>query len=155
MPGREVRLRYAYLVTCTGFDRDADGNVVRVHCSYDPQTRGGDAPDGRKVRGTIHWVSATHAVEAEVRLYETLFTSEDPMSWPESVDFTDGLNPDSRRVLMGCQVEPSLAGAATGDRFQFERTGYFAVDEGSAAGTLVFNRTVSLRDTWAKIQKKG
>ncbi len=135
--------------------KDADGEIVELRCSYDPQTRGGDAPDGRKVKGTLHWVSAAHALPAEVRLYETLFTQEDPMSWQEGGDFTDGLNPDSKRVLTGCRVEPSLADAAVAERFQFERTGYFAVDEDSAAGALVFNRTVSLRDSWAKVQKKG
>jgi len=151
-PGREVRLRYAYLVTCIDVVKDASGEVIEVHCTYDPATRGGDAPDGRKVRGTLHWVSAAHAVDAEVRLYDRLFTNEDPEEDVE--DFVVNLNPDSLEVLTGCKVEPSLAGAATGSRTQFERKGYFCVDPDSSKGGLVFNETVSLRDTWAKIQAK-
>jgi glutaminyl-tRNA synthetase len=152
-PGREVRLRYAYLVTCTGVVKDESGEVVEVHCTYDPATRGGDAPDGRKVKGTLHWVSAAQAVDAEVRLYDRLFTQEDPEDVPEG-DFTSTINPDSLEVLTGCKVEPSLAGASVGSRYQFERKGYFCVDPDSADGGLVFNETVSLRDSWAKIQKK-
>jgi len=153
-PGREVRLRYAYFITCDEVVKDADGEITELRCSYDPATRGGDAPDGRKVKGTLHWVSAPHALDAEVRLYDKLFVPEDPMSWEEGGDYTDGLAPDSKRVLTGCKVEPSLATAEPEDRFQFERTGYFAVDEDSAEGALVFNRTVSLRDTWARVQKQ-
>jgi glutaminyl-tRNA synthetase len=152
-PGREVRLRYAYLVTCTSATLDDSGEVVEVHCTYDPETRGGDAPDGRRVRGTIHWVSAEHAVDAEVRNFEPLFTESDP---EKGGDFRANLNPDSRRVLRGCKVEPSLASAASGSRYQFERQGYFCVDSAdSAPGALVFNRTVALRDSWAKIVKKS
>jgi glutaminyl-tRNA synthetase len=135
--------------------KDADGNVIEVHCTYDPATRGGDSPDGRKVKGTIHWVSAAHALDAEVRLYDHLFTKENPDDVPEGEDFTASLNPNSLEVLTGCKVEPSLAGAAPGDRYQFERQGYFCVDPDSTAEKLVFNRTVSLRDTWAKIQKQS
>ncbi len=158
-PGREVRLRYAYLVTCIDVVKDASGEVIEVHCTYDPATRGGDAPDGRKVRGTLHWVSAAHAVDAEVRLYDRLFTQENPEDVEEvdathPKDFTTTVNPDSLEVLTSCKVEPSLAGAATGSRTQFERKGYFCVDPDSSKGGLVFNETVSLRDTWAKIQAK-
>jgi glutaminyl-tRNA synthetase len=151
-PGREVRLRYAYLVTCTDVVKDEAGEVVEVHCTYDPATRGGDAPDGRKVKGTLHWISAAHAVDAEVRLYDRLFTNESPEEDVE--DFMVNLNPDSLEVLTGCKVEPSLSGAATGSRYQFERKGYFCVDPDSSKGDLVLNETVSLRDTWAKIQAK-
>ena len=154
-PGREVRLRYAYFITCDEVIKDDAGEIVELRCRYDPETRGGDAPDGRKVKGTLHWVSAAHAVDAEVRLYETLFSKEDPMSWDAGDDYADGLTPDSKQVLRGCKVEPSLADAAVGDRFQFERTGYFAVDPDSTQESLVFNRTVSLRDTWAKVQKQS
>jgi glutaminyl-tRNA synthetase len=151
-PGREVRLRYAYFVTCTDVVKDASGEVIEVHCTHDPATRGGDAPDGRKVKGTLHWVSAAHAVDAEVRLYDRLFTSENPEEDVE--DFTVNINPNSLEVLTGCKVEPGLAGAAPGSRYQFERQGYFCVDPDSSNGRLVFNETVSLRDTWAKIQAK-
>ncbi|MBN1979768.1 MAG: glutamine--tRNA ligase/YqeY domain fusion protein [Anaerolineae bacterium] len=156
-PGREVRLRYAYLVTCTDVVKDASGEVIQVHCTYDPATRGGDAPDGRKVKGTLHWVSAAHAVDAEVRLYDRLFVNENPEEDVE--DFMVNLNPDSLEVLTGCKVESSLAGAATGSRYQFERQGYFCVDLDSASlgseeERLVFNETVSLRDSWAKIQAR-
>jgi glutaminyl-tRNA synthetase len=151
-PGREVRLRYAYLVACTGVVKDEAGEVVEVHCTYDPATRGGDAPDGRKVKGTLHWVSAAHAVDAEVRLYDRLFTNESPEEDVE--DFMVNLNPDSLEVLNGCKVEPSLAGATVGSRYQFERKGYFCVDPDSDGAGLVFNETVSLRDSWAKIQAK-
>jgi glutaminyl-tRNA synthetase len=155
-PGREVRLRYAYFVTCVGVVKDEEtGEIVELRCSYDPATRGGDAPDGRKVRGTLHWVSASHALEAEARLYDVLFTREDPDDVGEGEDLTDSLNPRSLEVLSGCRIEPSLAGASPGSQYQFERLGYFCVDPDSAEGTLVFNRTVTLRDTWAKITKKS
>jgi glutaminyl-tRNA synthetase len=130
------------------------GEITEIHCTYDPATRGGNAPDGRKVKSTIHWVSADHAIDAEVRLYDNLFTKEDPNEVAEGQDFTANLNPNSLEVLMGCKVEPGLAEAKAGDRFQFERLGYFCVDPDSAPGRLVFNRTVALRDTWAKIEKK-
>jgi len=152
-PGREVRLRYGYFVTCTQVVKNDQGEVVEVHCSYDPATRGGNAPDGRKVKATIHWVSAAHAVDAEVRLYDTLFTREDPNQTEEGRDFTANLNPKSLEVLRGAKLEPSLAGVAAGSRFQFERLGYFCVDPESKPGTPVFNRTVALKDTWAKIEK--
>jgi len=151
-PGIEVRLRYAYIVKCTGVTRDASGQVVEVRCTYDPASRGGDS-GGRKVKGTIHWVSASHSLGAEVRLYDTLFTAPKP---DEAEDFKSVLNPSSLGVLMGCRVEPALAGVKAGERFQFERHGYFCVDSrDSAPGRLVFNRTVGLRDTWAKIEKSG
>jgi glutaminyl-tRNA synthetase len=162
-PGREVRLRYAYFITCTGVVKDASGNVAELHCTYDPATKGGNAPDGRKVKSTIHWVSAEHAVDAEVRVYETLFACEDPNIVPEGLpegqDFTVNLNPKSLEVVSGAKLEPSLRDAAPGNRYQFERLGYFAVDPDSApdstGGKLVFNRTVALRDTWAKIEAKS
>jgi glutaminyl-tRNA synthetase len=153
-PGREVRLRYGYFITCTGVVKDGAGRLVQLHCTYDPDTRGGNAPDGRKVKSTIHWVSAAHAVPAEVRLYENLFVRENPGDDSEGKPFTDYLNPNSLEVLTGCQLEPSLAGAAVGSRYQFERLGYFCPDLDSKPGALVFNRTVALRDTWAKIEKK-
>jgi len=154
-PGREVRLRYAYFVTCTECVKDDDGNVVELHCTYDPATRGGNAPDGRKVKSTIHWVSAAHAAPAEVRLYDHLFSKEDPFDAPEGEDYKSNLNPKSLEILTGCQVEPSLKTAKGGSRWQFERMGYFCVDSvESTPGRLVFNRTVTLRDPWAKIQKK-
>ena len=152
--GREVRLRYAYFVTCTEVVKDTSGEVMELHCTYDPATRGGDSPDGRKVKGTIHWVSAEHAVDATVNLYDNLFTKENPEQTEEDEDFTVNLNSDSLKVLKGCKVEPSLAEATPEDRFQFERLGYFCVDKDSSPGGLVFNRTVSLRDTWAQMQKK-
>ena len=154
-PGREVRLRYAYFITCNEVVKNDAGEVVELRCSYDPETRGGDAPDGRKVKGTLHWVSAAHALDAEVRLYETLFSTEEPMKTEEGEDFLVNLNPNSKEVLTGCKVEPSLESAEAGAQFQFERTGYFCVDEASAPGALVFNRTVTLRDTWAKVVKKS
>jgi glutaminyl-tRNA synthetase len=154
-PGREVRLRYAYLVTCTGAVRDADGRVVEVHCTYDPATRGGDAPDGRRVQGTIHWVSAERAVDCEVRLYDRLFTEPDPDDLPGGADFTTALNPASLVVVRGAKVEPSVAADPPGSRYQFERTGYFVMDEAdSRPGAPVFNRTVGLRDSWAKVKGK-
>ena len=151
-PGREVRLRNAYLVTCTEVIKNAAGEIVELRGTYDPATRGGDAPDGRKVKATLHWVSAAHAVDAGIRLYDRLFTAEDPegAAARDGADFTALLNPQSLEVLQGCKVEPSLARAASGARFQFERQGYFAVDPDSAPGGLVFNRTVSLKDSWAK-----
>lgn len=154
-PGREVRLRYAYFVTCTGVVKDdRTGEILEVHCTYDPASRGGNSPDGRKVKSTMHWVSAAHAVEAEVRLYDHLFLKDNPNQAEEGRDFTDHLNPDSLEVLTGCRLEPSLREAAVpGDRFQFERLGYFCVDPDSKPDRLVFNRTVTLRDTWAKIEK--
>ncbi|MDX2030384.1 MAG: glutamine--tRNA ligase/YqeY domain fusion protein [Blastocatellia bacterium] len=154
-PGREVRLRYAYLITCQSVVKDADGNVVELHCTYDPATRGGNTPDGRKVKSTIHWVSAAHAVDAEVRLYDNLFTKEDPNEVDEGQDFTANLNPNSLETLVGCKVEPMLADAVAGTRYQFERMGYFCVDPASTAGAPVFNRTIGLRDTWAKIEQRG
>ena len=153
-PGREVRLRYAYFVTCTDVVKNEQGDVVELRCTYDPATRGGDAPDGRKVKATLHWVSAAEALDAEVRMYDNLFTKEDPEDVEEGQDFTTTLNPKSLEILKDCKVEPSLAGAEALQRYQFERIGYFCVDPDSAADNLVFNRTVGLRDTWAKIQKQ-
>ena len=153
-PGREVRLRYGYLVTCTSVVKDSDGNVVELHCTYDPATRGGNTPDGRKVKSTIHWVSASHAVDSEVRLYDTLFMKENPNEVEEGQEFTANLNPNSLEVLSRCKVEPSLRDATPGNRYQFERLGYFTVDSSSASGKLVFNRTIGLRDTWSKVQQR-
>jgi glutaminyl-tRNA synthetase len=150
-PGNEVRLRYAYLVKCTGVVKDDAGNVVEVHCTYDPDTRGGNTPDGRKVKSTIHWVAAQHALPVEVRLYDQLFTTERP----DDGDLDAIINPDSLQVLTPCYVEPALLRATPGEHFQFERTGYFCVDPDSADGRLVFNRTVGLRDTWGKIEQTG
>jgi glutaminyl-tRNA synthetase len=154
-PGREVRLRYGYFVTCTSVVKNEHGEVVEVHCTYDPATRGGNAPDGRKVKATIHWVSAAHALDAEVRLYDKLFTKPNPNEVEEGQDFTANLNPNSLEVLRGCKLEPSLATSAVGARFQFERLGYFCVDIDSAPGKLVFDRTVALKDTWAKVAQRG
>ncbi|MBZ5513201.1 MAG: glutamine--tRNA ligase/YqeY domain fusion protein [Acidobacteriia bacterium] len=154
-PGREVRLRYGYLVTCTGVVKNEKGEVVEVHCTYDPATRGGNTPDGRKVKSTIHWVSAAHAVDAEVRLYDTLFTSEDPSQVEPGKDFTSNLNPNSLEIVSHARLEPSLANAAPGSRYQFERLGYFCADPDSISGKPVFNRTVALKDTWAKIEKRA
>ena len=154
-PGKEVRLRYAYFVTCTDVIKDDDGEVVELRCTYDPATRGGDAPDGRKVKATIHWVSEAHALDAEVRLYDHLFDQPDPEDLPEGVDYKSNLNPRSLQVLSGCKLEPGLKEAEPGSRFQFERLGYFCVDtKDSAPGKPVFNRTVTLRDTWAKVGKQ-
>jgi glutaminyl-tRNA synthetase len=153
-PGREVRLRYAYLVTCEDVVKDDRGEVVELHCTYDPETRGGDAPDGRKVKGTLHWVSAAHALDAEVRLYDRLFTQKDPEDVEEGEDFFVNVNPASRETLAGCKVEPGLAGAQVGDRYQFERQGYFCVDPDSTGNRLIFNRALPLRDTWARIQRQ-
>lgn len=154
-PGREVRLRYGYFVTCTGVVKNDAGVVVELRCTYDPATRGGDAPDGRKVRATLHWVSAAHGLDAEVRLYDRLFLKEDPFDVPEGQEFIANLNPHSLEVLTGCKVEPSLEGKEAGYTCQFERQGYFCVDPDTTADGLVFNETVPLRDTWAKIQAKG
>jgi len=153
-PGREVRLRYGYFITCTSVVKNEKGDVVEVHCTYDPATRGGNAPDGRKVKSTIHWVSAAHALDAEVRIYENLFTKEDPNQVEEGQEFTANLNPNSLEVVACAKLEPSLANAVVGGRYQFERLGYFCVDSDSKAGKLVFNRTVALKDTWAKVEKK-
>jgi glutaminyl-tRNA synthetase len=153
-PGREVRLRYGYFIRCTDVVKDErTGDIVELHCTYDPATRGGNAPDGRKVKATIHWVSAAHAVDAEVRLYDTLFTRENPGDDSEGLDFTDYINPKSLEVLSACKLEPSLAAAPHGSRYQFERLGYFSVDPDSRPGRPAFNRTVGLRDTWAKIEQ--
>jgi glutaminyl-tRNA synthetase len=154
-PGREVRLRYGYFVTCKGVVKNEKGEVIEVHCTYDPATRGGNnPPDGRKVKSTIHWVSAAHAVNAEVRIYENLFSKEDPNEVSEGEDFTANLNPLSLEVLSDAKVEPSLANPKAGARYQFERLGYFCADPDSTPGKPVFNRTVALKDTWAKIEKK-
>ena len=152
-PGREVRLRYAYFITCKDVIKDDHGKIVELRCTYDPETRGGDSPDGRKVKATLHWVSEEHAIEAEVRLYEHLFTRENASDVEEGGDWKDNINIDSMTVLPTCYVEPSLTGSEAGDRIQFERKGYFCVDPDSTNEKLVFNRTVSLRDTWARIQK--
>ena len=156
-PGKEVRLRYAYFVKCTGFVKDpATGEVSEVHCTYDPATRGGDAPDGRKVKSTLHWVSARHAMDAEARLYDALFTKRDPGDAPEGSDFRANLNPDSLEVIPSCKVEPSLKNAAPGGRYQFERLGYFYLDpKSSGGGEKVFNRIVTLKDSWAKVEAKA
>ena len=154
-PGREVRLRYAYFITCVKVVKDEKtGEIVELHCTYDPKTKGGDSPDGRKVKATLHWVSAAHSIEPEVRLYDYLFTAKNPSDKKEAEDFKDCLNPKSLETLTSCRAEPSLAGALPGSRYQFERLGYFCVDSvDSSESKLVFNRTVTLRDNWAKIQK--
>jgi glutaminyl-tRNA synthetase len=156
-PGREVRLRYAYFIKCLEAVKDpATGEVVELRCTYDPATRGGDAPDGRKVKATLHWVSAAHAVDAEVRLYDTLFTRRDAGEVEEGADWKSNLNPKSLEVIAGCKAEPGLKDAPPGFRFQFERLGYFCADSrDTAPGRPVFNRTVTLRDTWANIKKAG
>ena len=153
-PDREVRLRYAYFLTCVNVVKDTAGEVTELRCTYDPETRGGYAPDGRKVRGTIHWVSAAQSVESEVRLYDHLFTKENPEDVVDGEDYTDALNPASLEILTGCRAEPSVAAAAVGTRYQFERRGYFCVDPDSSPDAPVFNRTVGLRDTWARIEKR-
>ncbi|MHC5087201.1 MAG: glutamine--tRNA ligase/YqeY domain fusion protein [Planctomycetota bacterium] len=153
-PGREVRLRYAFFITCNEVIKDDAGNITELHCTYDPQTRGGDAPDGRKVKATLHWVSAEHAVDAEVRLYEHLFKKENPDDTEDGQDFTANINPESLSVLANCKAEPAVAEMKPLDRCQFERLGYFCMDPDSTAEKLVFNKTVGLRDTWAKIQKQ-
>ena len=153
-PGKEVRLRYGYFITARSVVKNERGEVVEVHCTYDPATRGGNAPDGRKVKSTIHWVSAPHAIDAEVRLYDKLFVKEDPDDVAEGEDFTANLNPSSLEVVPSAKLEPSLAGAPAGSRYQFERIGYFCVDPDTKPAKLVFNRTVALKDTWAKIEKR-
>jgi glutaminyl-tRNA synthetase len=154
-PGKEVRLRYGYFITCTGVVKDEKtGEVIEVHCTYDPATRGGNAPDGRKVKSTIHWVSAAHAQDAEVRLYENLFAREDPNRVEEGQDFTVNLNPNSLEVVPHAKAEPSLAGGGKLSHYQFERLGYFCVDPDSTPAHPVFNRTVGLRDALAKIEKR-
>jgi glutaminyl-tRNA synthetase len=154
-PGREVRLRYAYFITCVDVVKDtASGEVIELHCTYDPATRGGDAPDGRKVKGTLHWVSVKHAISAQVHLYDHLFSKENPNEVDAGQDFTAYLNPTSIEILKDCKLEPSLAAAKPADLYQFERLGYFCVDAKDATPDApVFNRTVTLRDTWAKILK--
>jgi glutaminyl-tRNA synthetase len=153
-PGREVRLKHAYYITCQDVVKDeATGEVIELRCTYDPESRGGWTPDGRKVRGTLHWVSATHALNAEVRLYDHLFTKSDPRDVEEGEDFRSYTNPDSLEVLASSKVEPSLGGAMAGSRFQFLRMGYYCADPDSSDQKLVFNRTVPLRDTWARIER--
>jgi glutaminyl-tRNA synthetase len=151
-PGREVRLRFAYFITCQDVIKDDAGEVVALHCTYDPATKGGDAPDGRKVKGTIHWVSAADALDAEVRLYNPLYTRADPGA---EGDFVDDINPDSLEILTGCKLEPSLAEMAADAPVQFERTGYFIPDPDGTPDAPVYNRTVALRDSWAKAKGKG
>ncbi|MCL6642570.1 MAG: glutamine--tRNA ligase/YqeY domain fusion protein [Candidatus Bipolaricaulota bacterium] len=151
-PGREVRLRYAYFIKCVDVIKDSQGNVIELHCTYDPATRGGEAPDGRRVKATIHWVSAQHAIDAEVRLYDRLFTKPDPLDVPEGHDWKENINPNSLVVLTNCKLEPSLASAQVEDRFQFERKGYFCVDPDSTEKKLVFNRTVTLKGEWDKVK---
>jgi glutaminyl-tRNA synthetase len=153
-PGREVRLRYGYFITANSLVKNDAGEVVEVHCTYDPATRGGNSPDGRKVKSTIHWVSAAHAIDAEVRLYDKLFTKEDPNQVDEGQEFTANLNPNSLEVITNAKLEPSLTNAPVEGRYQFERLGYFCVDPDSKPGRPVFNRTVALKDTWAKVEKK-
>jgi glutaminyl-tRNA synthetase len=153
-PGREVRLRCAYFITCQEVVKDDQGEVVELRCTYDPATRGGDSPDGRRVKATLHWVPAAQSIAVEVRLYDRLFSVEDPERAADGKTFLDNLNPHSLDVLHDCRAEPSLAGVAAGERFQFERLGYFCVDPDSRPGAPVFNRTVSLRDTWARIALK-
>jgi len=154
-PGREVRLRYAYFVKCKEVVKNEKGEAIEVHCTYDPATRGGNTPpDGRKVKATIHWVSAAHAIDAEVRLYDTLFSRADPNQSQEGKEFTSNLNPDSLQVINKAKLETSLLNASPGSRYQFERLGYFCVDRDSSPGKPVFNRTVALKDTWAKIEKR-
>ena len=153
-PGREVRLRYGYFIRCVDAVKDESGEVVELRCTYDPETRGGSAPDGRRVRATLHWVSAKHAIRADVRLYDTLFTNPNPYDVPEGKTWTDFINPESLTVLTGCKLEPSLSDAAVGEILQFERTGYFVKDPDSTSDTPVFNRSVPLRDTWARLQRQ-
>ena len=153
-PGREVRLRYAYFVTCTEVKTDEAGNVLEIHCTYDPASKGGNSPDGRKVKGTIHWVSAKHAIPAEVRLYDHLFLADDPNDVPEGKTFLDLVNPDSMKTVQA-RLEPAMAAVKVGEAVQFERVGYFCKDRDSTEALAVFNRTATLRDSWAKIEKKG
>ncbi|MCS7032427.1 MAG: glutamate--tRNA ligase family protein, partial [Phycisphaerae bacterium] len=153
-PGREVRLRWGYFIRAEKVIKDASGNIVEVHCTYDPATRGGDAPDGRKVKGTIHWVSAAHAIDVEVRLYDRLFLVPEPAKAPEGKDWTANLNPNSLEIIPHAKLEPSVKGAPVGKHYQFERHAYFVVDKDSTPQKLVFNRSVSLKDSWAKEQQK-
>jgi glutaminyl-tRNA synthetase len=154
-PGREVRLRYSYFIKCVDVVKNEHGEVVELHCTYDPTTRGGEAPDGRKVKATIHWVSAAHALEAEVRQYSNLFDRPNPNEDVDGRDFTSFINPNSLEIVASCRVEPGLKNAKPGSRYQFERIGYFCVDPDTTTDKLVFNRTVSLKDEWAKIQQKS
>ena len=154
-PDREVRLRYGYFIKCVEAVKDDSGEVVELRCTYDPETRGGSAPDGRRVRATLHWVSAEHALDAEVRLYDSLFSVPNPYDVPEGKTWTDFINPDSLTVLSGCKLEPSVADIQVGVPLQFERVGYFVKDRDSTPETPVFNRSVPLRDTWARIQRRG
>jgi glutaminyl-tRNA synthetase len=153
-PGREVRLRYGYFITCTSVVKNEKGEVIEVHCTYDPASKGGNSPDGRKVKATIHWVSAAHAIEAEVRIYENLFLKENPSDVEEGQDVLDNLNPSSLEIIPDAKVEPSLSNAIAGTRYQFERLGYFCVDPDSKPGNPVFNRTVALKDAWGRLEKK-
>jgi glutaminyl-tRNA synthetase len=153
-PGREVRLRYGYFITCTSVVKNEKGEVIEVHCTYDPASKGGNSPDGRKVKATIHWVSAAHAIEAEVRIYENLFLKENPSDVEEGQDVLDNLNPSSLEIIPDAKVEPTLSNAIAGTRYQFERLGYFCVDPDSKPGNPVFNRTVALKDAWARVEKK-
>ena len=153
-PGREVRLRYAYFVTCVDVIKDDSGEITEIHCTYDPETQGGDAPDGRKVRATLHWVSANHARSAEVRLFDRLFGTEYPEEVEEGQDFTLNINPVSMEIIESAYLEPGLNTSPAGTRFQFERLGYFVVDSDTSPDKPVFNRTLPLRDTWARLQKK-
>ncbi len=152
-PGKEIRLKHAYYIRCDEVVKDAQGSITELRCTYDPESRGGWTQDGRKVLGTSHWVSAAHAVDAEVRLYDKLLSVPDPAAEKEEKDFKEYLNPDSLEILKGCKVEPGLAAATPGERFQFLRQGYFCVDADSTPGMPVFNRSVTLRDSWAKIEK--
>jgi glutaminyl-tRNA synthetase len=154
-PGKEVRLRNAYFITAKNVVKDASGNIVEVRCTYDPASRGGNSPDGRKVKSTMHWVSATHAIAAEIHLYDKLFTKPDPNDYPDGGSFVDNLNPNSLEIIADAKLEPSLASAKPGDHFQFERVGYFTPDRDSTADNLIFNRTLALKDTWAKIERKS
>jgi glutaminyl-tRNA synthetase len=154
-PGKEVRLRNAYFITATSVEKSADGSIAEVHCTYDPASRGGNSPDGRKVKSTIHWVSVAHALSGEVRLYDKLFSKADPGDVAEGGSFLDNLNPNSLEVVGDAKMEPALAEAKVGEPLQFERVGYFCLDPDSTAGKLVFNRTLALKDSWAKIEKKA
>jgi len=154
-PGRTVRLRYGYLVTCAGIVKNSEGEIVEVHCSYDPDSLTGNPANGPKVKATLHWVSAGHSVGAEIRLYDRLFSVENPSDEKGGLDFRSYLNSNSLEIIRSCQIEPGLAGAKPGSRYQFERLGYFCVDSDSKPGALVFNRTVTLRDVWAKIVRSG
>jgi glutaminyl-tRNA synthetase len=154
-PGGEVRLKHGYYITCREAVKDGSGAVMELRCTYDPESRGGQTPDGRRVKGTIHWVSAAHAIDAEVRLYDYLFRKPDPNDVPEGQTWRDNLNPDSLETLSACKAEPGLADVTPGMRYQFLRQGYFCADPDSAPGRPVFNRTVGLRDTWAKLEKKA